>query len=320
MKGAGRDEQDVVGLYRAIFGGDGGAFDERQQVALHAFAADRTAAHVADGDLVDLVEKNDAIGFGAAHRLAGDILVIEAFVRFFGDQRLEGGFHSHLAALGAPAHRFAEHVRQVDHADLAGLHAGHFEVRRALGYFNLDFAALQIAGAEAIAECQPRCLAGILADEHVEQPGFGGANGGLLNADAAGFAHQSDRFLDQVADDRIDIAADIPDLGEFGGFDLEEWRTGEFRQTPRNLGLAAARRPDHQDILGADFVAQVVRQPLPAPAVAHRYRDGALGIGLADDMPVERGDDFARGQAGIGGVHGHRHVHLSSVPMVSTVS
>ena len=38
MERAGGDEQDVVGLDRAVLGRDRGAFDQRQQVALHALA------------------------------------------------------------------------------------------------------------------------------------------------------------------------------------------------------------------------------------------------------------------------------------------
>ena len=37
---------------------------------------------------------------------------------------------------------------------------------------------------------------------------------------------------------------------------------------------------------------------LPAPAVAQRDGDGALGVVLADDVAVELGDDFARGEVG----------------------
>ena len=40
MEGARGDEQHVVGLHRAMLGGDGGALDQRQQVALHALARD----------------------------------------------------------------------------------------------------------------------------------------------------------------------------------------------------------------------------------------------------------------------------------------
>jgi ATP-dependent HslUV protease ATP-binding subunit HslU len=45
----------MVGLERPVFGRDGRSFDQRQQVALDALAADRPAADVADGDLVDFV-------------------------------------------------------------------------------------------------------------------------------------------------------------------------------------------------------------------------------------------------------------------------
>ena len=59
------DEQDVIGLDLPVLRGHGAAFDQRQQVALHAFAR-----HVgADGllaarDLVDLVDEHDAVLLG----------------------------------------------------------------------------------------------------------------------------------------------------------------------------------------------------------------------------------------------------------------
>jgi hypothetical protein len=68
--------------------------------------------------------------------------------------------------------------------------------------------------------------------------------------------------------------------------------------TFRNLGLADAGRADHQDVLGVDFIAQLGRQLLAAPAVAKRHRDGALGLLLADDEAVEFRDDLARGEVG----------------------
>src|SRR5258707_13600948 len=62
MKGAARDKENMVGLHHPVLGGNGGAFDKRQQVALHALArhirADRFAAA---RDLVDFVEKHDAV-------------------------------------------------------------------------------------------------------------------------------------------------------------------------------------------------------------------------------------------------------------------
>ena len=61
MERAGGDEQDVVGAHHAVLGVDRGAFDDRQDVALHALAADvRAVAALAAGDLVDLVDEDDA--------------------------------------------------------------------------------------------------------------------------------------------------------------------------------------------------------------------------------------------------------------------
>src|SRR3546814_5516487 len=76
VKRTGRDEQHVVGLDRAVLGADGAALDQRQQIALHAFARDIRAAGVlaALADLVDLVDEDDAVFFGVADRLGADRL------------------------------------------------------------------------------------------------------------------------------------------------------------------------------------------------------------------------------------------------------
>ena len=46
--------------------------------------------------------------------------------------------------------------------------------------------------------------------------------------------------------------------------------------------------------LGVISLAQRLVDLLAAPAVAQRDRDGALGVGLADDVLVEFGDDLLR--------------------------
>src|SRR5690606_12618994 len=60
VKGARGNEQDVIGPHHTVFGGDGGAFYQRQQVPLHALAGDVAAtalAFAARGDLVDLIQE-----------------------------------------------------------------------------------------------------------------------------------------------------------------------------------------------------------------------------------------------------------------------
>ena len=120
--------------------------------------------------------------------------------------------------------------------------------------------------------------------------------GGVLDRLAAPLLLEPDRFLDQVAGDLLDVAADIADLGELGRLDLDERRVGELGQPPADLGLAAAGRADHQDVLGRHLLAQLLGQPLAAPAVAQRDRDRALGVVLADDMLVEGGDHRLGGE------------------------
>ncbi len=107
-----------------------------------------------------------------------------------------------------------------------------------------------------------------------------------------------DRDFDEIAHDLLDVAADIADLGELGGLDLDEGGAGELGEAAGNLGLADAGRADHQDVLGQHLLAQLLVELQAPPAVAQRDRDRALGVALADDEAVELGDDFARGKVG----------------------
>ena len=83
------DEQDVVGLHRAVLGRDGGALDQRQQVALHALARHVGAdAALARGDLVDLVEEDDAVLLDRLDRFLHQLVAVEQLVGFLVDQEL----------------------------------------------------------------------------------------------------------------------------------------------------------------------------------------------------------------------------------------
>ena len=93
MERARGDEQDVVGLHRAVLGGDGGALDQRQQIALHALARDVGArAALAAGDLVDLVEEHDAVVLDRVDRLLHELVAVEQLVGFLVDQDVVRGF------------------------------------------------------------------------------------------------------------------------------------------------------------------------------------------------------------------------------------
>src|SRR5690606_2042129 len=95
------------------------------------------------------------------------------------------------------------------------------------------------------------------------------------------------------ADDGFNIAAHVADFRELCGFNLDEGRVGQLRQPAGDLGLADPGRPDHEDVLGNDFVAQRLGHLLTAPAIAQRDSHGTLGLLLPDDMLVEFGDDFS---------------------------
>ncbi len=87
MESAGSDEQHMVGLDRTIFGRNLGPFDQRQQIALHAFTADIGADPFRTGaDLVDLVDEDDAVLLhhldGAAHHF----FLIQELVALFRQQ------------------------------------------------------------------------------------------------------------------------------------------------------------------------------------------------------------------------------------------
>ncbi|MEY9344146.1 hypothetical protein ABIF32_008240 [Bradyrhizobium elkanii] len=289
------DEQNVVGLDGAVLGRDRGALDQWQQVALHALAGDVAAGAVlAHADLVDLVEEHDAVVLDRVDRLLHQLIGVEQLVGFLVDEDFVRALHRQAAGLAASTH-LAEDVAERDRAHLGAGHAGDFEHRHAAAArlrLDLDFLVVELAGAQLLAERLARRRARSRADQRVQHAFLGGKLGAGLNVLALALAGLRDRDLDEVADDLLDVAADIADLGELGGLDLEEWRAGELGQPPRDLGLADAGRPDHQDVLGQNLLAQGTGELQPPPAVAQRDRDGALGVGLADDEAVEFRNDF----------------------------
>ena len=99
----------------------------------------------------------------------------------------------------------------------------------------------------------------------------------------------------QVAHDGIHVLANVADFREFRRLDLDERGLGETRKPPRNLRLAHAGGPDHENVLRRDFLAQRFRYLLAPPAIAQGDGNRFLGVVLPDDMFVEFVDDFLRG-------------------------
>src|ERR1700688_4429353 len=302
MERARSDEEDMVGLHRAVLGGDGGALDQRQEIALHALARHVGAeAAFAGADLVDLVEKHDAVVLDHLDRFLGQLIVVEQLVGFLVDQDVVGLVHGDAARLGAAAAELAENVADRDRAHLRARHAGNVEQRHAAaGGLDLDFDLLvvELARAQLFAERFLGRSAGIGADQRIEHAIFGRLLGASLDVLAFALARQRNGNLDEVAHDLLDVAADIADLGEFRRLDLEERRAGELGEAAGYLGLADAGGADHQNVLRLHFLAPPLVDLQPAPAVAQRDRHRALGVGLADDEAIEFGNDFAGGKVG----------------------
>ena len=97
---------------------------------------------------------------------------------------------------------------------------------------------------------------------------------------------------------RLDVAADVADLGELRRLDLDERRAGELGETSRDLGLPDAGGADEDDVVRRDLVADRLGRALAAPAIAQRDRDGLLRVALPDDVAIELRDDLTRCQIG----------------------
>jgi hypothetical protein len=100
-------------------------------------------------------------------------------------------------------------------------------------------------------------LARFLAGQRVEQAAIAASSALSFTAERRRSFSSRIGFLDQIAGDLLDVAADIADLGELGRLDLHEGRVGQLGEAAADLGLAAAGGPDHQDVLGRHLVAEI---------------------------------------------------------------
>ena len=103
--------------------------------------------------------------------------------------------------------------------------------------------------------------------------------------------------VDQVLDDLIHVAAVEAHLRELRRFHLDERRVRDLREAPRDLGLAAPRGTDHEDVFGDDLVAKRRVDAVATPAVPERDRARALRVRLADDELIKEFHGLRRGEA-----------------------
>src|SRR3546814_20463875 len=108
-----------------MLGGHRGALAEWQQVALNALARDvGAAAPGARGDLVDLVQEDDAVLLDSGDRGADYRLLVEQLVALLGAQHLIGLRDGPAALLDASTHPLAQDVAAIAHSHGGAAHAG----------------------------------------------------------------------------------------------------------------------------------------------------------------------------------------------------
>ena len=105
-------------------------------------------------------------------------------------------------------------------------------------------------------------------------------------------ADHVDRQFRQVPHHRFHVASHVAHFREFAGFDFEKRRLRQPRQSACDLGFAHAGGADHDDILGGDLIAEMIRDLLAAPAVAQGDGHHAFGFLLTDDVFVQLAHDF----------------------------
>ena len=297
MKRPRTDKQDMVGFDHAVLGRNGGSFNQRQQIALNPFAGNVAAAALdAAAYLVDFIDEDNAVVFHRFYRAGNNFFVVKQLVAFLLQHQLFGIGNGHFAVFIFFAHRFAENIAQADHSHLGAGHAGNFHRRHGVGagidHADFDFALGQGAFAQHFAKLLFGIFAGGNADQRFQNPFFGSDRGLFAHLFAHSFAGAVNGNVQQIADNRLHIAADIAYLGKFGCFHLNERRFGQPCQTAGNFGFADAGGTDHQNVLGHDFLTQVFGHLHPPPAVAQSDRHRLFGLVLADNEAVQLGNNL----------------------------
>ena len=95
----------MVGFDHAVFGGNGGSFNQRQQIALNPFAGNVAAAALdAAAYLVDFIDEDNAVVFHRFYRAGNNFFVVKQLVAFLLQHQLFGIGNGHFAVFIFFAH------------------------------------------------------------------------------------------------------------------------------------------------------------------------------------------------------------------------
>ena len=302
MKRARRDKQDVVRPHKTVARIDRGAFDDRQDVPLHAFAADvGPVAAFAARNLVDFIQKNDAARFHAFQSHPRHLLHVDQLLLFFLHQRIPALRPRAYCASWSGCRTAAEHVLDVD--------AHFFDVRAAAisKVGPRSFTSISTTRSSSLpSRSRSRSFSRVFSfrlgvlrlrrHQQIQQPILRICLRAVRHFVQPLVPHHVDRNIHQVADHGLHVAAHITDFGELARLHLHERRIRQLGQSARQFRLADPRRPDHEDVLRHHLIGHFRRQLLAADPVAQRDGDRALGFRLPDDVLIQFADDFARRQ------------------------
>ncbi len=261
VEGAGGDEQDVVGADHAVLGGHRGALDDRQEVPLDPLAGHVGAvAAFAAGDLVQLVQEDDAGVLDPPDGLARPPLPC----------RPASGPLPGPGAAGPRATRTRRRLvrlgRTFDSMSLSWMPISSMPWPEKTSTIGIDcccvssstirssslparswarsfssVASREASGATCSSEPLLKGSRAPARQQEIEQPILGEPLGLLLHLGHQLGLDHGDAQLGEVADHRLDVAADVADLGVLRGLDLDEGRLGELGQPAGDLGLARRR-------------------------------------------------------------------------------
>ena len=172
VKGAGGDEEHMIGLDRTVLGVDGTALDQRQEVPLHALARHIGARGLlAARDLVDLVDEHDAVLLGVLDGADLELLLVHHLGRFLIQEQLQRFLDLELARTGLAAAQILEHALQLLRHFF---HAGRrhdLDAHRHRAYFDLDLPLIQLMLAQHLAKTLPGVVVARCPVPH--EPGLG---------------------------------------------------------------------------------------------------------------------------------------------------
>ena len=166
----------MVSAHHAVARVHGGAFNDRQDIALHTLARNiGPMAALAAGNLVHFIEEDDAGIFDPVNGDARHLIHVNQALLFFLDQILESLIHFHLPLLGALPKNVGQHVLQVYIHLLHTLVGDDFKGWKiALADVNFYHALVELA----LAQLLPQLFAGTVG--RFSQPGV------AINDHAAG--------------------------------------------------------------------------------------------------------------------------------------